>query len=319
MGRAGTEIVRAAADDPAVDVVCGVVFDPAKAGQDLGALCGGASIGADTGHGWDSLLTRDDVDIVLYCRATSGSALADDLATLAGAGLDTVSVSGPMHPARAFGTDRARALDARAAASGARIAGCGLNPGFLLDVQPVAWASLVGAPQRIRGRRVAEISDWGAGALERMGIGGAPGDMEPPQGISLLESVALIADGTGMSLDAVDEHVDPYVLPTDRGLHGRTVAQGSVGGFRLTATGMAGGREAIRLRWDGILCIDPDADGAQEPLVFEVEGASTVTVRAGGDFFTDAYGATAARALRAIAPLRRLPGGLHRATDLGVA
>jgi hypothetical protein len=111
---------------------------------------------------------------VLCCCGLAGSTNFDDLSIVVNAVLDVVSLAGPTHFETGFGAARTADLIRRAEATGARVVATGLNPGFLLDVLPVACAVLAVTPSPVRARRASELGTWGVGLLEAFGIGCSP-------------------------------------------------------------------------------------------------------------------------------------------------
>jgi 4-hydroxy-tetrahydrodipicolinate reductase len=299
-----------------MDVVAGVVTDPAKAGRDIGELAGVAPLGVAATTDLDSVLARADVDLVFYCGLGDPPAVAEHLGYFAERGKDTITLTGLIHPVAALGAEAAARLRDRALTGAARIVGAGWNPGFLLDVLPVVWATSCVRLDRVYALRVAEMRDWGAGVHEECGIGLPPDQVQDTDSNPLHESVALIADALGIRLDSIDNVHEPYVSSTRREHAGQVVAAGCNAGFHKRSAGMSGGQVRIEIEMYGVFCIDPAVDPVQECARVVVDGDVTVQTEARGNWFGDSYPVTAAKAIRAVRPLRSMPPGLYRPDQL---
>jgi 4-hydroxy-tetrahydrodipicolinate reductase len=313
-GRAGQSVIRACNGHRHVEIVSGVVVDEGKAGADIGAIAGIAPLGIAATSDLDGVLARDDVDVIVYCGIGDPPYVADYLGRIVDAGKDAVTVTGFVHPPTAIGADEAAALDGRAIRGRARIVGCGLNPGFLLDVLPVVWAATCGRVRRLHALRVGEMRNWGPGIHAECGLGLLPADA-PRTALSLAESAALIAAALELTPTATEETHEPYVTDVRRASATTIVEAGTTAGFRKRCR-LHTAAAVIELEWLAIFCIDPAEDGVTETATIAVDGDTSIHAQANGTFFGDPYPATAARAVRAIPALRQLPPGLYRPDQL---
>ncbi|MGH2945022.1 MAG: hypothetical protein ACRDPC_01920 [Solirubrobacteraceae bacterium] len=312
-GRAGTEIVRACSLRPRLRLVAGVAVSSAKEGADLGAVTVGEPSGVPVTCDFDAVLARSDVDVLVHAGLGDPHEVAAVLGRSADAGKDAVTVSGLVHPPTALGHDGAARLDARARSGGARLVGTGVNPGFLLDALPAAWATMIARVDRVHARRVSDIRHWGGGVLdEEVGVGRPTEAVAGNRALSLDQSLALIADSLSLELDRVEDVHEAVPAPNRRKYGGRSVARGETVGFRRRSLGYRSGELVAEIEWLAIFCLDPAEDGAEESATLRIDGDSRVEASCGGTFFGDPYPSTAARAVNVIQPLRELPPGLYR-------
>jgi 2,4-diaminopentanoate dehydrogenase len=318
-GRIGREVIKGclAADD--IALVGAVVTDPAKIGKDVGQLAGMPLCGVVASADLEALLNRDDVDLVFYCGLGDPLEVAERLGHIAAAGKDVITVTGLIHPRLALGEDGARQLADSAVRGGARIVGGGWNPGFVLDVLPVVYASSVVRVDRIEARRVAEMREWGAGVHDECGIGLPPEQVTDTNSNPLHESVALIADGVGIALDRIESTHQPWVSSRRREHKGRVVEPGRNAGFHKRSVGIRNGKPVIEVEMIAVFDIDAADDRITEGATITVEGESTVRAEVSGDWFGDSYPVTAAKLIRMAGPLRTLPPGLYRPDQLPVS
>jgi 4-hydroxy-tetrahydrodipicolinate reductase len=315
-GRIGREIIKSCASYPGIDVVACVVTDPAKEGRDVGELAGMPPLGIGATTNLGSVLGRPDVDLVFYCGLGDPPAVAAYLGNVAEQGKDVITLTGLIHPVAALGEEGAATLHEQALRGGARVVGAGWNPGFLLDVLPVVWGTSCVRIDRIYAQRVAEMRDWGAGVHDECGIGLPPEQVEDTDSNPLHESVALIADALDIRLDRIDNMHEPYVSAIRREHAGRLVEAGRNAGFHKRSLGISGGKVRIEIEMFGVFCIDPSADSVTEGAKVVVAGDATIQTEARGNWFGDSYPVTAAKAIRAVRPLRSMPPGLYRPDQL---
>ncbi|MCW3063308.1 MAG: hypothetical protein JWN32_480 [Solirubrobacterales bacterium] len=313
LGQIGARVAQMCLDRPDTELAAAVVFTPAKVAADIGTLVGRQPIGVGATADPLDVARSGEVDVVVYCALGDPRTVAEALGAYAERGKDVVTVTGLVHPVAVLGRPAADVLAARAARGQARIVGIGWNPGFLLDVLPATWASFVPNVRHVFAERVSDLCGWGDGVLDGLGIGRREADLSNfADHMPLAECVRLIADATGVGAVDVTVGCDPTFAAASRASPHRRVDAGEIGGFEAVASGCAGGEERIRLRWTGIFALDPGADGRPDSVSVRIAGDTTLTLTASGTTFSDAYPATATRALNIIAPLRRLPPGLYR-------
>jgi hypothetical protein len=315
-GTAGKAAVVAIASRPDMSLIGCVTTDPRKVGVDVGVLCGlqPQHVAATHADGASELLRAGEVDVVVYAGLNDPPIVVEWLSRAAQASVDCISVAGPVHPRTCLGPDATATLDGVAAAHGARLMSTGVNPGFLLDVLPLACASL--SPGRriiVAARRHSEIREWGASVLTGYGLGQDPASWETDHPyVTLVESARLLADGLGWEIDDVIECYRPVVASEDRYSDGLGVPCGAIAGFDVTCLASMHGGVVIDLRWTGEFCCDQARDGGTPEHEITISGDVEVRCRVSGEFLSDTYPATVARALNAIRPLRSLPAGLYR-------
>lgn len=318
-GRIGREVIRACLVSPAVDLTAGLVVNPGKRGRDLGELSGIGDLGVPATTDLDTVLGREDVDLIFYCGLGDPPQVAEFLGRFADAGKDAITLTGLVHPPTALGAVAAKELAGRAVRGNARLVGAGWNPGFLLDVLPVLWGASCVEIEHVYALRVAEMRTWGAGVHEECGIGLPPDEVSDTLSNPLDESLALIGDGLGIQFDRTEDFHEPYVSSTRREYGGRIVEPGYNAGFHKTSVGFRDGKPVVTIEMFAIFCIDAAVDKVGEGATIKIDGDTTIETEVRGNWFGDSYPVTAARAINAVGPLRRLPPGLYRPDQLPVS
>jgi hypothetical protein len=172
-------------------------------------------------------------------------------------------------------------------------------------------------PVRIRARRISDLSSWGVEVLrQELGLG-EPGDGPASRYDAVLrESAAELADALG--LETVELRSDGGVVTAATALRvGQIdVPAGTVEGFDHHVTAHAGGEEVFDLSW--LALPEPETRGLGLGLDLTLVGGDGAELVVHARSPADPYPATAARMLKAIGPLRRLPPGLHLPASLAV-
>jgi hypothetical protein len=276
-------------------IVAAVDVDPAKAGQDLGALLGRAPVGVVvTAEAADALARRPQV--VLHSTRSRIPEVGAQIVACLEAGASVVSTCEEM----AFPWHRhaaaAHHIDGVARARGVTAVGVGVNPGYVMDLLPIVLTAPCRAVHAIRVVRVVDAGTRrlplrrkvGAGMIRKeFDAGVAAGTLGH---VGLAESVAMIADALGWTLDGIVESIEP-------------VGDGvQVRGLHQTARGRRAGRDAVTLD----LTMAVGAANPRDEIILDAEPPIHVTAAGGihGDV------ATCAIAVNAIPLVLAAPPGL---------
>jgi hypothetical protein len=313
-GRAGQHAIRMLQDDDMLELRALGTTDAAKDGIDAGELAGIGELGLAAVHGLKPRDVGGEVDVILHCGAAPRDELADFLGDAAGSGIDVVSVSGCFHPRTAFGDAACAELAASAAASGARLTGTGVNPGFLLDVLPWITSSLLRAPSSVHARRTTDMKHWGSTMRAAIGFGEGPATHAVTELLSLDESLALLAESLCVDIAETTIDVEEVLAGSAREVHGRRIERGEHCGFIQRATATAFDGRQLTLEWAAVLGLAED-DGVGDGTDVTVTDAAgnVVTANVAGTHDRDAYPATVARAAHVATLITNLPPGLYGA------
>jgi hypothetical protein len=312
-GKMGVECTRAALARGDLPPVAAIVTDPNKDGRDLGEICGlGRPLGAIASVDADTVLQRDDVDVVFVCGFARTAGVVEMMRRAAAHGKDAITFCGLVHPATALGSEGAIELDQVARQSGTRMLGTGML-GFFTDALPVALATMSVDWSAITVTVVRPMEHWGLAALDANQIGHPPGEHNfDPDRISHLESVGVIADSLGV--DIIDVKVEQTPVVADEIVEGKLVVQpGQTRGVRrrFTASVTAGREVSVDTTFIYGLA---GSTQWEEIAVIDIKGISPgagVRAEFTGGWSPDPYPATAACGTNAVRRLRSLPPGLY--------
>jgi len=272
-----------------------VDIDPEKSGRDLGTLLGRAPLGltvtADAGAALAS-----GARVVLHSTQSHLAQVLPQILQCIEAGACVISTCEELAFPWHHHPDDARRIDQAAKTRGVAVVGVGVNPGFVMDLLPVA---LMAPCRDVRTVHVTRVVDAGLRRLplqRKVGAGLDPGAFEAGVAggrighVGLPESVAMIADALGWSLDTITKTIEPVGDRT------------SIRGLHQVAAGIRDGQPVITLD----LTMAVGAPNPRDTVVIEGDPPISMTIAGGvhGDV------ATCAIAVNAIPQVLAAPPGL---------
>lgn len=317
-GNLGRAILAALAARPSSEIAAIVDTAPGLAGaQAVSVFPAGGDHGAIV-----SALPPADGPTVLFHASTSEPthATAEIVAALE-AGYSVVSAAEWLfHPWLRYGRE-ADAIDAAARQSGMVALGCGINPGFCFETLPVLVSHTMAEAKRFEILRVSNVSGVGPADFAHLGFGlreadfrarVEEGSIEGHMGFP--ESIAALAECTGLALDAIDDRLEPTLALRPVALSHRTVAVGEVAGITQIARGYRDGAPVIVMTLD--MFLDPEFYGRSPREALRIEGSRTLAL----DISPAAAPVPGAAAMmvHAAGSLARLAPGLASLLDLPV-
>jgi len=317
IGPIGASIVKLVLQKTGLEYVGAVDIDPNKAGKDLGEIAGvGRRLGVTVSSDAKKVLHASKADVVIHTTASFLKDVRQQILEAIDAELDIVSTSEELTFPFLKSPGIAKEIDDLAKKKKVTVLATGVNPGFLMDVFPLAVTSVCQDVKSIKVTRVMDASirrlpfqkKIGAGmTVEQFSSAVAGGRMGH---IGLPESIAMIAAGLGWKLDDIQQTIEPVIA--DRALKTQylTMEKGQVSGLHQVGKGVVGGRTAITLDfWAHVGAADP------RDSVF-IEGTPNVDLTAKGGIHGDL--ATAAMVVNSIPRVVTGPPGLMTMKDLPV-
>jgi hypothetical protein len=315
VGPIGASIVRLMRQKDALEITGAIDKDPAKAGRDLGEIVGasGAPWGVAISPDADAVLAKP-VDVVIHSTSSYLPSVMDQLLACLAAGCCVVSTCEELaYPFRKH-PDLSKQLDVAAQEEGVALVGTGVNPGFVMDKLVL---TLSAAAQRVDSAKVLRIVDASKRRLplqKKIGAGMTPEEFRAQVAAGVIkhhglpESVAMVADGLGFSLDDISETIEPVIAEEILKTEFLDVEPGRVAGVHQIARGVAGGKEKIFLELKMFV-------GAKNPAdTIELQGEPNLSLTIPGGTHGDV--ATAAVVVNAIPTILAAPAGLRTSRDL---
>jgi hypothetical protein len=291
LGPIGLESLKLAASKPWVNIVGAVDIDPAKVGQDLGALVQLPKLkGRRVYASLDELLAAGKPDVVLHTTVSKFKNAFPQLEPLARKGISVVSSCEELLFPQLNEPERAAKLDKICRENGARIIGTGVNPGFVMDVLPICLTGVSRDVRAVHVQRVVNASTRRAPLQKKIGSG-LPAEefrklfKEGRAGHSgLKESLALIAHCLGWQVTDLIETGDAVIADHDIKTQFLEVKQGLTCGLHQYAEAKVNGKVALTLDIKMYL----DAKNPHDAVQIEGEPPLNVVINGGvaGDHAT---------------------------------
>lgn len=319
VGAMGALMIHILSSKTGVEIVAAIDSDPNKIGRDLGEVAG---LGNATGKMVQPIseYKTEGAEIALHATTAFAAEAYPILSDLISRGLNVVTITQELFFPIGRNIEIARQLDEEAKNAGVRITAAGINPGFILDMLPIAASLPCRRIDKITGTRVVDFSPYGpdemkhiaAGLTEDEFIAGARrGEFGH---IGLLESSAMVAHALALGVDELRQTKSPIVTKTPRRTSFVSIDAGRVCGFRQSVTGYAAGQEKLHLQMLGLLA--PTADDPALGDQFRIEGDPCVDVVTQEQISQRGGLGTAAVAVNTIPRIMHAEPGFHTSNEL---
>lgn len=315
LGPIGAAVAQAVATRPGFKIVGGIDSDPAKAGRDLGDVAGlrGGRIGVKVEPN-ASRLKKMKPDVVVLCTNSSMKAVMPQLEEILKAKVPVVSTTEELAYPVYTNVRQASKLDKWAKKAKVAVLGTGVNPGFVMDALPI---TLTAACQRVDRVSVTRIQDARSRRLpfqQKIGAGLTTEQFQKRvdegsiRHVGFTESIAMIADSLGWTLDRISDRVEPKLAQVTISSEYLAVDPGYVCGIVQEGIGYRKKEPVIRLYMEAYL-------GAPEPIdAIEIDGSPRFSIRIPGGLHGDT--ATASMVVNSIPKILDAEPGLHTMRDL---
>jgi 2,4-diaminopentanoate dehydrogenase len=314
LGPIGSAIAQQIAQRPGFKIVGGIDSDPAKAGRDVGDVAGlggriGVRIEPDA-----SRLKKMKADIVVLCTSSSMKAVMPQLEVILKAKVPIVSTTEEL--AYPVYTNVRQASKVHKLATKAKVAvlGTGVNPGFVMDALPIAMTAACQRVDRVSVTRIQDARSRRLPFQQKIGAGLTTEQFQKRieegsiKHVGFTESIAMIADSLGWTLDRISDRVEPKLAQVTISSEYLAVDPGYVCGIMQEGVGYRKKEPVIRLYMEAYL-------GAPEPLdAIEIDGSPRLSLRIPGGIHGDT--ATASLVVNSIPKVLEAEPGLHTMRDL---
>lgn len=337
-GNVGRLALAELIENPAFELVGLCVSTPAKVGLDAGELAGlGVSTGVAASDDLDALIASTQPECAVYCAMgdTRMPQAMDDVRRILAAGVNVVgSAPGVLQfPWQVIPDQFITPIEEAARLGNSSVYVNGVDPGFVTDLIPLAFA---GTCRRIEQVRCMEIADYATydGAIVMFDVMGFGKPLEEvpilfqPGVLSIAWGSALrqLAAGLNIALDGITESYEREPAAEAFDIAAGHIPAGGVAAVRFQINGMMGGRPVLvvehvtRLRGD----LRPDwAQPAQPGGSYRVEitGEPSYAVdicptSRYGDHNHAAIAGAAGRIVNAIPAVVNAPPGIRTTLDL---
>ena len=315
IGPIGASIVRLMRQKNSLEIVGAIDTDAKKVGRDLGEVVGasdapwGILVSADAA----SVLAKP-ADVVVHSTSSYLTSVMDQLLTCLGAGLCIVSTCEELaYPFRKH-PQLSKTLDEAAKEEGVALLGTGVNPGFVMDKLPLTLSAVSQWVDWVSAVRIVDASKRRLPLQKKIGAGMTPDEFRAQVAAGVIkhhglpESIAMVADGLGFSLDDISETIEPMIAEEVIKTEFLEVEPGQVAGVHQMGRGTAAGQEKIFME----LKMYVGAKNPADTVVLKGDPNLTLTIPGG----THGDVATAAVVVNAIPSILAANAGLRTSRDL---
>ncbi len=314
LGPIGIITLKEALRREAIEVSGGIDIDPALNGKDLGTLAGGAACGKVVRADMEAALAEWKPAAALLTTVSQVDRVAPQVEALIRAGANVVSSSEELLLASLRAPEIAARLDKLAKEAGVTVVGAGVNPGFAMDLYPLAMSYMSRGVERVSVWRRLDASlrrgplqkKAGAGlTVEEFRAGKEEGWVGHK---GLQESIVLNCQGLGWEPDKVVETLDPIIAEDPVRTEHFDVQPGQVGGIHHTGRAWKGERLLVEMDLKMIM-------GAEETFDrVKIQGVPLLDVTVRGGILGD--DATAAALMNTVPLAVKAPAGLLSPLEL---
>ncbi|GHB90568.1 dihydrodipicolinate reductase [Cerasicoccus arenae] len=218
LGPIGISCLKLMARKPWIEIVGAIDISPNIVGKDLATITGlPALANAYAYETFEELIAGQSVDAVLH---TAGSKAATSLLQcmpMLERGVAVVSSCEELLFPALRAPEETASVNAMCEATGGRILGTGVNPGFVLDVLPICLSGVCAEVTGVYGERVVNASTRRGPLQKKVGSGLAPDEFRALGAAGkaghagFQESLMLVAHALGWEVGPITEEIDAVV------------------------------------------------------------------------------------------------------------
>lgn len=255
IGPIGQSCLRTILEKSDVLTLVGAIeIDPQKVGRDVSDILGldnptGVKVTSDA----EKLLGETDVDVVVHTTSSFLAKMYDQLILCARNGASVVSSTEELSYPYMRHPEISEELDEVARENGVTLLGTGVNPGYAMDALALMATGVCNEVHRVTVHREVDAGLRRKPLQKKVGAGISAEEFAQRKAtgefghIGLVESLYLVADGLGWSIDEVEESLEPVLAEERIETPYFNVEPGRVAGIHHTAQGFSGAEPVISL------------------------------------------------------------------------
>jgi hypothetical protein len=315
LGPIGLGVVRQVAGRKGLTAVGAVDIDPGKVGRDLGDVAElGRKLRLKVSDDVDAVIRATKPDVAILCTSSSIARLVPQVAAIVKRRVPIVSTTEELaYPTRAR-RRFARQIDELAKKGRVAVLGTGVNPGFVMDALPIMLTGVCESVQAVHVDRIQDARIRRLPFQQKIGSGltreafQARVDAGTVRHVGLAESITMIADALGWTLDRVTDDIVPKIAEAPIASQYLQVEAGQVCGLIQDGVGYRDGEPVITLHMEAYLGAPESYDAVR------IEGTPPLRMKLAGGVHGDI--ATASIAVNSIPRVLAAPPGLHTMRSL---
>jgi hypothetical protein len=315
LGPIGAAVVKEIAARPGFKIVGGIDIDAAKVGRDLGDIVGlpnrlGLKVWSDAA----AALKKLKPHVVVLCTSSSMKQVMPQIETVLKAKVPIVATTEELAYPGYTHVRQARQIDTWAKKARVAVLSTGVNPGFVMDALPIALTAACQRVDRVTVHRIQDARNRRLPFQQKIGAGLTTEQFEKRvrdgsiKHVGFTESIAMIADSLGWTLDRISDLVEPKIAQVTVSSEFLAVDPGYVCGIIQEGIGYRKKQPAIRLHMEAYLGA-PDAYD-----LIDIDGLPRMSVKIEGGIHGDV--ATTAIVINSIPKVIDAAPGLHTMRDM---
>jgi len=315
LGPIGAAIVKQVVRRPGFKVVGAVDIDPAKVGRDLGDVVGlSRRLGVKVSGDAAKALKAAKPDVVMLCTSSSIKKVLPQIEVILASKTPIVSTTEELSYPDYTHVRQAKRIDALARKAKVAVVGTGVNPGFAMDALPITLTAVCERVDRVAVNRVQDARIRRLPFQQKIGAGLTTEQFQKKvddgsvRHVGLTESIAMIADALGWSLDRIADEIQPKLAAVTISSEFLAVDPGYVCGIIQDGVGYRKGEPVIKLHMEAYLGAPESFDSV------EIEGSPSLSMKIAGGIHGDV--ATASIAVNSIPKVLAAAPGLRTMRDL---
>ena len=315
LGPIGAAIVKQVAQRPGFTIIGGVDIDPAKIERDLGDVVGlPRRLGVKVAGDGAKALKRAKPDVVILCTGSSIKGVLPQVETILKSKTPIVSTTEELSYPGYTHIRQARQIHQLAKKAKVAVLGTGVNPGFAMDALPIALTSVCERVDRIVVNRVQDARIRRLPFQQKIGAGLTTEQFQKKlddgsvRHVGMTESIAMIADSLGWTLDRIADDIQPKLASVTISSEYLAVDPGYVCGIIQDGIGYRKSEPVIKLHMEAYLGSPETYDSV------DIEGLPSLSMRIAGGIHGDV--ATASIIVNSIPKVLSAAPGLHTMRDL---
>jgi 4-hydroxy-tetrahydrodipicolinate reductase len=298
-------------------VVGGVDIDPAKAGRDLGQVVGlDHTLRVKVSPDARAVIKATKPDVVVLCTSSSLKKVWPQIEGVLKLRVPIVSTTEELAYPTKERRRYARQIDELAKKGKVAVLGTGVNPGFVMDALPIMLTGVCESVHKVHVDRIQDARIRRLPFQQKIGSGLSPEafqarvDAGTVRHVGLAESITMIADALGWTLDRITDEIKPKIAEKPVASQFLNVEAGQVCGLIQDGVGYRDGEPVITLHMEAYL-------GAPESYdAVEITGTPPLKMKLAGGVHGDI--ATASIAVNSIPRVLSATPGLHTMRSLAL-
>ena len=315
LGPIGAAIVKQVAQRPGFKIVGAVDIDPAKEGRDVADVVGlNNRVGVKVSGDGRKALKATKPDVAVLCTSSSIRKVMPQIETILKSKVPIVSTTEELSYPGYTHIRQARQIHKLAKTAKVAVLGTGVNPGFAMDALPIALTAVCERVDRVIVNRVQDARIRRLPFQQKIGAGLTTEQFQKKvsdgsvRHVGLTESIAMIADALGWTLDRITDDIEPKLASVTISSEYLAVDPGYVCGIIQDGVGYRKGEPVIRLHMEAYLGAPESYDSV------DIEGSPRLAVKINGGIHGDV--ATASIVVNSIPKVLSAEPGLHTMRDM---